>query len=297
MFIGTSEKSRALRERSQTGPSDQSNPSAIRSTRASCGTSLSNRGSSRSIVPSVGSAAFSCAWACPAKTKPRAGRQRRDRRASAQPERVPIRAHDVKVLEVGCDRRRRPIHSAAHLTERIGRPGSRATLSPPRSSRPGEAVARVRRSWCSTCLAFPLPSSSKQATSLRADSSQVNSAERSMRQPGQMFAVRGLVQDHSDRAGDRTDVGRIEVDARVADDLRQRARPARDDRRAAGHRLDGRQAEAFQERRQNQGISTSCTDKTRSSSGTNPVRITRSSKSVPRDGRADLGARECGRRR
>ena len=53
VFIGTSEKSKNPARRSQTGPSDQSNPSAIRSTRRP-GHELVKRGSSRSIVPRVG---------------------------------------------------------------------------------------------------------------------------------------------------------------------------------------------------------------------------------------------------
>ena len=70
---------------------------------------------------------------------------------------------------------------------------------------------------------------------------------RTSRRPGSASRPRMAI-------GDRVDVGRVEVDARLADDFRQRARPARDHRRAAGHRLDGRQAESFQQRRLHQGI-------------------------------------------
>src|SRR5581483_1944096 len=55
-----------------------------------------------------------------------------------------------------------------------------------------------------------------------------------------------------DRARERGPAPRLHHDARLAfrtDDLRQRARPRRHDRHAARHRLAGRKAEAFVERR------------------------------------------------
>ncbi len=137
------------------------------------------------------------------------------------------------------------------------------------------------------CPGVTVPSSSKQASNLRADSSQVKSAERARARLARASRRSGSLKEHSDRAGDRRDVGRVEEDARVADDLRQRAGPARQDRRAARHRLDGRQAESFQQRRLNQGIGTAVQiDEivVRDKSGQDHAIV----QVVPRDGRADL---------
>src|SRR3982751_3530873 len=65
VFLGMSEKSRYLPDGTQTGPSDQSKPSASFSSLAVGAMSLSKRGSLRSMVPIVG---YGCSAAAARET-------------------------------------------------------------------------------------------------------------------------------------------------------------------------------------------------------------------------------------
>ena len=102
---------------------------------------------------------------------------------------------------------------------------------------------------CAACS-----SSSKHARSARADASQVKSAARSRARRAIAWPLVVVAQERTNHAGHRAHVGRIEVNARIAHHFRQRARATRNDRRAAGHRLDGRQTESLHERRRDQRI-------------------------------------------
>ncbi len=96
-----------------------------------------------------------------------------------------------------------PAHGRyATLTEIIGRRASGQLVTA------AERLSRGRIFAGAGWALFPsrLPSSSKQASSLRADSSQVKRAERSSARAGQSIAMGGRVQEHPDRAGDRGDV-------------------------------------------------------------------------------------------
>ena len=109
--------------------------------------------------------------------------------------------------------------SAAHPTERIGPPVLAGNSAPRRTSGAGRiARCRVRRLLVLACVAFQarskLVETSDQSPGRLLPGEYGRSRER---QAGQLIAMRGRFEDHSDRTGDRADIGRLEVNARLAD--------------------------------------------------------------------------------
>ena len=111
----------------------------------------------------------------------------------------------------------------------------------------GAGARRPRRS-----LGLPqLPRAARSSTaSVRsAKRAQENSRARVTRELAELGAARWRVQQSLEPVGDARDVARIGVLDRVAADLGQRGRSIGEHRRAGGHRLEHRQAEALAERR------------------------------------------------